>query len=96
MRTFNAALILVLFSLSVAHANCDLTDFRWECELPIKHKPESQYPSLITCGATNIYVSKEQYIKLIRYQKANINMMLQVNGEFVDSPCMPAKYRTTN
>jgi hypothetical protein len=67
-----------------------ITHFRWECDLCPRLKPAPHAYSLVYCGNTRLYLNRQQYDTLVRYQRANINMVLKVNGEYVDSPCVPA------
>jgi hypothetical protein len=83
------ALVAVPFSAVLANGNCDLTDFRWDCDTPLHVKRSHQTPSLIYCGNVFGYVTQAQYDQLMRYQRADVNMVLTVNGEYVDSPCLP-------
>ena len=90
MKRCSLIFILLLIPMSLALANCDLTRFRWECDIPPSMKPTRYATSLVYCGNMPIYVSKWQYDELTRYQRADINMILTVNGEYLDSPCIPA------
>lgn len=71
-------------------AECDLSAFRWDCDMQTQEKPKTGATSLFYCGESYGYLSQEQYAHLIHNQRAGINMLLQINGEYVDSPCIAA------
>ena len=74
---------------SVVHAGCDPTQFRWGCAMNANVKEKAETDNLIYCGTTRLYVSKNQFEMLERYQRAGINMHLVVNDVFYDGPCLP-------
>lgn len=91
MKPYLSGLILLMAPFLAVSGNCDLTDFRWMCRLPVQPGPTRHTPSVIDCDGTNVFVTWSQYEKIMQYQRANVNMTLKVNGEYISSPCVPGK-----
>ena len=87
------SLITLLLSLTVhpAFAICDLTHFRWDCEFTLNTKPTQATPSRVQCGLAYGYVSRAQFDELVRFQRANVDLNLTVDDDYVDGPCVPAQ-----
>ena len=87
---------IILFSLlpasfAIAMTNCDLTRFRWDCDIPMQTRPTHSTPSMVYCDDIKGYLTPAQYDTLTRYHRRNINMVLKVNGEYIASPCIPTR-----
>lgn len=89
MKAWLIALIFFLLPFAEAQANCDLSRFRWECDIAISPDPTPAMPSLVYCGNSYGYVSKADYDTLVRFHRRSINMVLKINGEFIEAPCIP-------
>ena len=82
--------LITAISGSIAYANCDLTRYRWECELTIQKKPTASAHSLVFCGDVYGYVTTTEYDILARYHRANVNMGMTINDSYFTGPCIPA------
>ena len=90
MLKLGMILLCLAIPIQASFAFCDITEFRWECDLLATKKPSDGQLSLIYCNKTPLYVQPSQYEMIKRYQRADINMVLRVNDEFVTGPCVPA------
>jgi len=90
MKALALTVTLLLIPVTHALANCDISTFRWECDIPAMAKPTEPARSLVVCGNTALYVSKAQHDLIANYQRADINMIFTINGEYIDSPCVPS------
>lgn len=70
-------------------ANCDLSNYHWDCTLNMHPKPSKYVQSLVYCGDVYGYLSQTQYDILVKYYRANVNMSLTLNGNRIDGPCIP-------
>lgn len=75
---------------TTSHANCDLTQYPWDCDINIHIRPTATAHSLVYCGNSYGYVTKQDYDQLARYQRASVNMSLTVNDSYLTGPCVPA------
>ena len=88
MWLLNIALTL---ATNLAFADCDLTQFHWDCEIAIHTKAKASAHSRVDCHGTDVYVNTIQYDMVRRYQRANVNMSLTINGDRVEGPCIPGE-----
>lgn len=86
-----ALLLLTLLPCHAIFAECDLTQFRWECQIRMYIKPTPYATSLVYCGDTYGYVTRRQFDLISRYQNDDINMGLNIDNEYADSPCIPIR-----
>lgn len=82
---------LLLLPFQITNANCDLTRFRWDCDAYPNIKPKSYATSQVQCGHVFVYLTKAQYETLLRYQRANVNMSIMIDDEYLDGPCVPVE-----
>lgn len=89
MNTLKSLFILLTLTNQVALANCNLNEFRWDCDMPARAKPKSYAHSLLYCGKALGYITQSQYDTFLRYQRADINMNLDMRGEYFSGACVP-------
>lgn len=90
MKYLTAIGLLLNLITTSAFAYCDLTQFRWDCDIPLHTKPTKAAHSLVYCGQAIGYITQAQYAVLERYQRADVNMDLNFRGEHFEGPCIPA------
>lgn len=83
---------MLFSSMALASGHCDISEFKWDCDLRAKTRPTSNYKSLVYCRDTLVAISEESRSTLNRFNHASINMVLKVNGEFIDAPCWKYPY----
>lgn len=91
MNILTKAVILCIFT-QVAMAGCDLTKFRWGCNIYPKIKNNRSHDALIYCGSTRLYVSREQFNLIRHYQSAGVHMSIKVNDVYYDGPCVADRH----
>ena len=91
MNQLTKAVMLLALSLQ-AHAFCDLTKFRWGCSIYPEVHQNKKESNLIYCGSTRLYVSREQFKMISRYQRSGVRMQLKIDDVFFDGPCIAASF----
>ena len=93
MKKLGAIILFAVLPMNMAFAlvNCDLNHFRWDCELPMQTKHSHANKSMVYCGNIRGYITPAEYEILMRYYRRNINMVLKVNDEYVNAPCVPMR-----
>jgi hypothetical protein len=89
MKPSNSIMIILLSLVSnMPWANCDLTQFRWDCDIPLQIKPTYNTSSRVNCGPYG-YISRDDYNTLLHYQRANVYFSLSIDDEYMAGPCLP-------
>jgi hypothetical protein len=86
-----AIALVALVWVTPVFSDCDLLQFNWSCNLPAQDEPKVDQSYLVYCRNTPVYVSKAVYAEVIRYQRANVNMDLRTDDEFIKGPCIPGR-----
>lgn len=71
-------------------SNCDLTKFKWDCDLKPSIIAKKNKSSLFYCGNSYAYLTPKQLAILSAYQRAAINVVLKINNQYITSPCYPS------
>ena len=87
MQIFGWCIFLSILA-PIGYASCDPTRFSHNCEMPYIQK-QHKHLAQVYCGPRLGHITKHQYEILKRYHRANTNMILTLNGEYIDSPCIP-------
>ena len=87
-RLIHLTLLTCILPFGYAYANCDTSTFRWECDVPVKVVATQNASSLVHCGGSVGYVTPHEYDQIARNKRASINMVLKINDEYIDSPCV--------
>jgi len=97
MKKYGLILLFIVLPINCLSAkNCDLTRFKWDCDIPMKVTPSRTDQSLVYCGSLRGYITPSDFQILNSYYRRDVNMVLKVNGEYVDSPCQPVRrYEST-
>lgn len=87
-RLIYLTILSCILPFNSVHANCDTSTFRWECDVPVKVSAQHGASSLVHCGGSIGYVTRHEYDQIARNKRASINMVLKINDEYIDSPCV--------
>lgn len=88
----NWIVALILFTLPLlAWSGCNITHFCWDWEIQLHTRPTHHAHSLVYCGNIPVYVSQLDYDQMARFQRDDVNMVMTIDGEYIDSPCLPAR-----
>lgn len=82
-------LLMGLYAPS-AMALCSFCTRCTDCIMPIQPAPSWPAHSLVYCGNNYGYLTHAQYDRLSHYRRLDKHFILMINGEYVDSPCIPA------
>lgn len=59
-------------------------------ETVVKPFADNTHTSVVHCGPVFVYVTHAQWLKIARNQRAGIDSYLDINGEFIEAPCVPS------
>lgn len=88
MKHWTLIMALMISPFEIATANCDLTHFRWDCDIRLHVRPTHQASSLVYCGDAYGYVTQSQFDIIAAYNRADVNIVLDLDNEYTDSPCI--------
>lgn len=83
MKSIGYLLLIIPLSL---WANCDLSTYRWQCNITPKLSPARNLVTVF-CNGTPVFITRHQRNILNRYAQSNVIMNLKVNGEYFTGPC---------
>ena len=61
MKYLYGVIIFMCQGILPTWANCDLSRFRWECDIPMQVRPTNHASSLVYCGHAYGYITKDQF-----------------------------------
>lgn len=88
MKHWALIISIMMSPFGIASAECDLTRFRWECDMRLHVRPTPHASSLVYCGDAYGYVTKSQFDIIAAYNRADVNIVLELDNEYADSPCI--------